>query len=306
MAKKSRSGFLFMFVIFLLLGVIIYTYRDRFSVLLNTGISSGKKIINEKFNKKDADKLANEKIDIMNKKNNDNNIKKDTKEKLFDNINDIKTNINKIKEKVSENESDKQKEGKIENEVEKQNNVKIIDDTEKQKEVKNINEPEKNENFSNITINKDADNKEDNTKLHYKDSKIYLSKLDNSENLIIVSVNRNVSYINTPLTETLKTLLEGPNNNERSLNFITNIPNNTKLLSVTVKDNTAYINFSNEFEYNSYGKDSTITQLKQVVYTATEFSNVKYVQILINGKIKKYLGGEGIIIEKPFSRSDFS
>lgn len=305
MAKKSRSGFLFMFIIFLLLGIIIYAYRDRFSVLLNTGITSGKKLINEKMKKNDTDKIANDKIDQINKKN-DNYPKKDTKEKLFDNINNIKTNINNIKEKVSENESEKQTEIKKVNEAEKQDNLKKIIEPEKQKEVKNITEHEKIENISTKTISKENTNQEKNSNIHYKDSKIYLSKIDNSDNLIIISVNRNVSYIDTPLTETLKILLKGPNNSERSMNVITNIPNNTKLLSVAVKDNTAFINFSTEFEYNSFGKEATITQLKQVVYTATEFSNVKFVQILINGKIKKYLGGEGVLIEKPFTRSDFS
>ena len=119
-------------------------------------------------------------------------------------------------------------------------------------------------------------------------------------------VDRTVFYFNTPLTETLKSLLSGPQGNEKNIEMITNITNNTKLLSVTIKNNTAFINFSEEFELNSYGRDSTITQIKQVVYTATEFPNVKNVQILINGQIKKYLGGEGVLINKPYSRNDFS
>ena len=35
-------------------------------------------------------------------------------------------------------------------------------------------------------------------------------------------------------------------------------------------------------------------QLKQIVYTATEFSTV-VVQFLINGEVKTYIGGDGVI-----------
>jgi spore germination protein GerM len=315
MAKKNnRSGFLFMFIIFLLLGVIIYTYRDKFFVLFNTGVTSGKNIINKKFEKKDSDDIATEKIDLMNKKNNKEQDKKNVQKNLFKNIDGIKKNINDIKEKVSnkvktdKTENTEKNEEKVEEkntEYSKKEKKEIVQNKEK-----NTNKIENNDSTNIKNTNEiKKENKIDKTKknnLHSKNSRVYFSKLSNDEKLILVGVNRNIIYDNTPLTETIKILLNGPSNNEKSSDLITNIPNNTKLISIWIKNNTAYINFSNEFQYNSYGKDSTITQIKQVVYTATEFSNVKYVQILINGKIKKYLGGEGILIEKPFSRSDFS
>ncbi len=289
MAKKhNRSGFLFMLIIFLLFGIIIYTYKDKFYVLFNTGVSSGKKIINEKFDKKDTDKIAKEKIDLLNKEKNKSNDNNEIKEKIFENIDDIKNNVNNLKEKVSNN-----------NEKNKKENIEII----KNDKIENTKTEKITKKETNNIKEIDKDN---NIKTHNRNSKVYFSKLTNDEKLILVSVKRNISYINTPLTETIKTLLAGPNYNEKSSALITNIPNQTKLISVAIKNNTAYINFSNEFEFNSFGKDATIAQLQQVVYTATEFTNVKYVQILINGKIKKYLGGEGVIIEKPFSRSDFS
>lgn len=289
MAKKhNRSGFLFMLIIFLLFGIIIYTYKDKFYVLFNTGVSSGKKIINEKFDKKDTDKIAKEKIDLLNKEKNKSNDNNEIKEKIFENIDDIKNNVNNLKEKVSNN-----------NETNKKENIEII----KNDKIENTKTEKITKKETNNIKEIDKDN---NIKTHNRNSKVYFSKLTNDEKLILVSVKRNISYINTPLTETIKTLLAGPNYNEKSSALITNIPNQTKLISVAIKNNTAYINFSNEFEFNSFGKDATIAQLQQVVYTATEFTNVKYVQILINGKIKKYLGGEGVIIEKPFSRSDFS
>ena len=100
--------------------------------------------------------------------------------------------------------------------------------------------------------------------------------------------------------------MEGPSASEEVNDIITNIPDNTALLSAWVKGETAYVNFSKDFENNRYGRESTILQLKQIVFTATEFKTIKNVQILIEGKNQTYLGGEGIIIGRPLSRNDFS
>ena len=84
---------------------------------------------------------------------------------------------------------------------------------------------------------------------------------------MLFSVDRNVTYKDTPLTETISTLLKGPNEKEKTKEVITNIPQNSKLISVSIKDNTAFVNFSKDFEYNTYGKDATVIQIKQIVYT---------------------------------------
>ncbi len=49
-------------------------------------------------------------------------------------------------------------------------------------------------------------------------------------------------------------------------------------------------------------RDGLEAQLKQVVWTATEFGSVRSVQILIGGKIADYLGPEGLRIRDPLSR----
>jgi spore germination protein GerM len=57
--------------------------------------------------------------------------------------------------------------------------------------------------------------------------------------------------------------------------------------------------------YNHYGVEGYLAQLKQIVYTATTFPSVQDVQILVEGKQKDYLGGEGVYIGKPLSRNSF-
>lgn len=81
------------------------------------------------------------------------------------------------------------------------------------------------------------------------------------------------------------------------------IPSGTRILSATVRGNTAYINFSEDFQYNTYGVEGYAAQLKQIVWTATEFPNVENVQILIEGRRVDYLG-EGIWIGSPLNRDE--
>ncbi|QTQ17448.1 GerMN domain-containing protein [Treponema parvum] len=68
----------------------------------------------------------------------------------------------------------------------------------------------------------------------------------------------------------------------------------------------AFLNFSEEFEYNPYGVEGYLGQLMQIVYTATSFSTVDSVQFLIEGQKKDYLGSEGVWIGSPLARSSFS
>jgi spore germination protein GerM len=82
------------------------------------------------------------------------------------------------------------------------------------------------------------------------------------------------------------------------------IPEGTRILGAEVRNGTAWINFSEEFQFNPYGVEGWASQLRQVVWTATEFSTVRNVQILIEGKRIDYLG-EGIRISEPVGRENF-
>jgi spore germination protein GerM len=103
------------------------------------------------------------------------------------------------------------------------------------------------------------------------------------------------------MLDALKALLQGPTADEQRRGMVSLIPQGSRILSATVRGSTAYISFSEEFQYNTYGVEGYAAQLKQVVWTATEFSNVQDVQILIEGRRIDYLG-EGIWIGSPLSR----
>jgi len=159
-------------------------------------------------------------------------------------------------------------------------------------------------NLSNDNPKKSTSEIDEQNKTKTRDATIYFT-LIKDDNLILKPVKRTISYIDNPLEETLKSLMKGPTEEENKIDIVTDIPDMTELKSVSVKNGIAHLDFSSEFEWNNYGRDSIINQLKQVVYTATEFSNIKGVQFLIDGEIKDYLGGDGIMINKILTRADF-
>ena len=78
-----------------------------------------------------------------------------------------------------------------------------------------------------------------------------------------------------------------------------------RLIGASVKNGTATLNFSGEFEFNQYGIEGLRGQLQQIVYTATAFPTVESVQFLVDGEKKEYLGQEGVWIGTPLGRNSF-
>jgi len=134
---------------------------------------------------------------------------------------------------------------------------------------------------------------------------IYWVRVDADGKLIPKSVTRLLPKSDAPMSDALQTLFAAPTVDELKQGVRTLIPPDTKLRSAWVKDGVAFINVSEEFQFNQYGIDGALAQLLQVVFTATEFSTVKSVQFLIEGQKKEYLGAEGVWIGSPLSRSSF-
>ena len=106
------------------------------------------------------------------------------------------------------------------------------------------------------------------------------------------------------MMDALNAMLIGPSADELNRGLINLIPKNTRILSAVVRGSTAHINFNEDFLFNTHGIDGYIAQLRQVVWTVTEFSNVRDVQILIEGRVMNYMG-DGIWIGSPISRHSF-
>ncbi|MDR0448128.1 MAG: GerMN domain-containing protein, partial [Treponema sp.] len=131
---------------------------------------------------------------------------------------------------------------------------------------------------------------------------VYLLKVDSTGTILWTTVKRELPASDSPLSDVMEALIKGPSVTEEKLGLISLIPKNVKILNTVVRGSTAYISFSENFLFNTYGVEGYVGQRSQIVLTATEFSNVKDVQILIDGKRVDYLG-EGIWIGSPVGRN---
>ena len=136
-------------------------------------------------------------------------------------------------------------------------------------------------------------------------SRLFYVKVSDEGQISLKSVIRTVNYSSKPLTETIKSLIIGPERSELNKGLLNLIPKGTQLISIVLSNGTALLNFNEEYRFNSLGIEGYKAQLMQTIYTATEFSSVKKVQILINGEKLDYLGAEGIYIGEPLDREYF-
>ncbi len=134
---------------------------------------------------------------------------------------------------------------------------------------------------------------------------LYFVQVDDDGIISRHEVKRTISASDSPLTDALAALLAGPSTQELSKGYISLIPAGTRLLSAQVRGSTAYLDFNEAFMYNRYGIEGYAGQLRQIIYTACSFSTVKDIQILIEGQKREYLGGDGVYIGKPLSKSSF-
>jgi germination protein M len=140
---------------------------------------------------------------------------------------------------------------------------------------------------------------------HNRAALLYFVRIDDDGVILRQEVKRQIPVSDSPLLDSLGALLKGPNEDELRRKLVSLVPQGTKLLSAQVRGSTAVLNFNEAFMYNHYGIEGYAGQLKQVVFTATAFPTVQDVQILIEGEKHDYLGGEGVYIGKPLSRSSF-
>jgi len=138
-----------------------------------------------------------------------------------------------------------------------------------------------------------------------RQSRLFFVAVGSDGDIGLKGVIRSVQYVDAPLTSTLQALLQGPTSAERNQGLMSLLSPDTRLRGVTVKEDTATVDFSEAFRFSALGKEGLTAGLKQVVYTATEFANVKKVRILIEGRPTDYLGPEGVFVGEPLGRDSF-
>ena len=116
---------------------------------------------------------------------------------------------------------------------------------------------------------------------------------------------RTIAKSSSPMVDSINALLAGPTKDEAKRGLRSFVPVETRLLSASIKDGSALLNFSEEFQFNRYGVEGYNVQLQQVVFTACSFPTVNSVQFLIEGQKRDFIGSEGVWIGTPFTPSSF-
>ena len=134
-------------------------------------------------------------------------------------------------------------------------------------------------------------------------TRIYFLKLNsNGESGIYVSKRE---LKNSNLTSAIKSLLKGPDFEEKKAGVYSEIPGGTKLISVVQSDDKIIVNMNDAFQYGG-GTESINNRLKQLIKTIVAIHPDKNVYLYIEGKQVDVMGGDGVMITQPLNISDFN
>ena len=132
--------------------------------------------------------------------------------------------------------------------------------------------------------------------------RLFFIEINSDGTSSICEVPRLMKKSATPLSDSINALIDGPTPAEqKSHNCRTMVSPGTRLLSASVKNGIATLNFSEELEFNNFGIEGIMWELDQIVYTATAFPSVQKVQFLIEGTHREYIS-EGLRIGEPLGR----
>ena len=133
--------------------------------------------------------------------------------------------------------------------------------------------------------------------------KLYFMTINSDGSVSRKEITREMKKSPSPLADSIRALISGPLASESGCRSL--LSDGTRLISASVKNGVATLNFSGEFEFNQYGIEGLRGQLQQIVYTATAFPTVESVQFLVDGERREYLGSEGVWIGTPLGRGSF-
>jgi spore germination protein GerM len=113
---------------------------------------------------------------------------------------------------------------------------------------------------------------------------------------------RRVTGLNVP-AEALRALLEGPTPSESAAGLVSDIPTQTRLISLDLNGTVAAVDLSNDF--GTTGGSQQVLAVAQIVYTLTASKYINTVAFSLAGKPIEVPDGSGSLSTAPRSRSDY-
>lgn len=136
-------------------------------------------------------------------------------------------------------------------------------------------------------------------------ARLFFVRVSDEGKISLKGVLRSVPAGESPLTTSIRSLILGPRPGEISNDVLSLIPEGSVLVGARIDGGIAFLDFNEQFRFNTLGIEGYKAQVEQIVYTATEFGTVDKVQILVEGQRIDYLGGEGFWVGGPLGREDF-
>ena len=132
-------------------------------------------------------------------------------------------------------------------------------------------------------------------------SRIYLvAPSEAGDPSLLRSTSRDVASGATPL---IKSLLAGPNPDELASRLVTNIPQETQLLSTDSSGDVLTVDVSPEI--TELSGDLLVLAVAQIVFTATEIEGVRAVRLRVDGQDQRWPKGDGETSEGTLTVYDF-
>jgi spore germination protein GerM len=132
-------------------------------------------------------------------------------------------------------------------------------------------------------------------------SRIYLvAPSEAGDPSLLRSTLRDVATGATPL---ITSLLAGPNPDELASRLVTNIPQETQLLSTDSSGDVLFVDVSPEI--TELSGDLLVLAVAQIVFTATEIDGVRAVRLRVNGQDQRWPKGDGETLDRALTEYDF-
>lgn len=120
-------------------------------------------------------------------------------------------------------------------------------------------------------------------------------------------VSRHFASHEDPYRQVFVQLSAGPTFWEHLFGIDTAIPPQMQLIAVNVNGDTVLLDFVDDIEQWRGSAHEVRLAIAQIVYSYTEFPEIKKVAFFVDGKEKELvLGMDGFVINKPLSRVDIN